>query len=183
MDIINKYFEFKKTSLIEYSSVFMNSKIASSYITDFINTYINTYYFHLLDTYYENEVLEYNDQIIVKELNGKRLELLEETNKIEDEKEKQTHQKLINDCYKSIFIAIIIDLNNFTYCNKLSEFRETLKTILIENNSIAGVRTSTGKILKPDSDEYKSLLYHNRKLFDTVMENENKFINIERIIA
>ena len=55
--------------------------------------------------------------------------------------------------------------------------------ILIENNSIAGVRTSTGKILKPDSDEYKSLLYHNRKLFDTVMEKENKFINIERIIA
>ena len=162
MDIINKYFEFKKTSLIEYSSVFMNSKIASSYITDFINTYINTYYFHLLDTYYENEVLEYNDQIIVKELNGKRLELLEETNKIEDEKERQTHQKLINDCYKSIFIAIIIDLNNFTYCNKLSEFRETLKTILIENKKLI---QEDEEIIEKLSVALKDNLNKERKFF------------------
>lgn len=136
MDIINKYFEFKKSSLIDYSLVFIDSKIAKEYITEFINTYMNTYYFHILDTYYESEVYEYDDQVIVKELKGKRLELLDETNKIVDEKEKQDKQKLINECYKYVFISIIIDLNNFTYCNKLSDFRGALKTILIENKRL-----------------------------------------------
>jgi hypothetical protein len=127
MNIINKYFEFKRKVLMDYALVFINSKDANKYLNEFINTYINTYYFHILDTYYENEVTEYNDRIIIKELNGKKLELLEETNTIEDEKEKKESQHLIKQCYKYIFISIIIDLNNFTYCNKLSEYRELLK--------------------------------------------------------
>lgn len=136
MDIINKYFEFKKTSLMDYSLVFLNSKSANKYLLEFINTYINTYYFHILDTYYEKLVYEYDDKVIIKEIKAKRLELLEETNKIEDEKERNKEQSLINECYKYSFLSIIIDLNNFTYCNKLSEFRDALKIILIDNQHL-----------------------------------------------
>ncbi len=157
MNIINKYFEFKKSALMEYSSIFINSKLGRNYIGEYINTYINTYYFHILDTYYENEVTDYNDQVIIKEIKGKRLELLDETNKIVDEKERQEHQNLINDCYKYILIFIIIDLKDFTYCNKLQDFRDTLKKILIEN-----------KRLIPDDEEITE------KLSVAVKDNINK---------
>ena len=56
-------------------------------------------------------------------------------------------------------------------------------TILIENGNVSGVRISTGEILKPDSDDFKSLLYHNRELFDNIMKNESDFVNITRIAA
>ena len=61
MDIINKYFEFKKDNLLRYAEIFFDSNsCAKKYLLAFIETYINTYYFHIIDTYYEEEPSVYS---------------------------------------------------------------------------------------------------------------------------
>ncbi len=163
MGIIDKYFEFKKNVLLSYNEIFFdNEKNANKYLLSFIETYINTYYFHLLDTYYDTEVLAFDDKIMIKELQGKRLELLDEIDKTLTEEEISKQKNLIEKCYKFSFISIIIDLTNYTYCNKISDFRDTLKQVLIENKRLI---ETTDELIEKLSVLVKDNVTKERKFF------------------
>lgn len=136
MNIISKYFDFKKRNLVNYALVFIDDKDksdAEEYLNEFIQTYINTRYYHILDTYYDKVITKFDDKIMIKELKGKRLELLAEVKGSEDEKAKEA---LINRCYQYTFISIILDLSSFPYCTRLVEFKESLRENLVENKKV-----------------------------------------------
>ena len=180
MDIINKYFEFKKDNLLKYAEIFFDSNSSSKkYLLAFIETYINTYYFHIIDTYYEEEPSVYNDKVIIKEIKGKRVELIEELNKIEDAREKKKEFDIIDKCYKYCFISIIIDLTSFTYCNKLNDFREHIRKILIDNKNLI---EENDEILEKLSVLVKDNITKERKFFvglrnDTFSINYYSYLN------
>ena len=163
MGIIDKYFEFKKNVLFSYNEIFFNNeKNIDKYLLSFIETYINTYYFHILDTYYEEEVSSFDDKIMIKELQGKKLELIDEIDKDLTEEEKDVQKRLIDRCYRMTFISIIIDLTNYTYCNKISDFRDTLKQILVDNKKLI---ETNDELLEKLSILVKDNILKERKFF------------------
>lgn len=164
MEIINRYFAFKKKSLLEYVSVFFDGKEkAKQYLSAYIDTYINAYYFHILDTYYEEEVTVFDDKIIMKEIKAKQLELIDDaTNQIEEEQYQKKAIELIKECYRYCFVAIIIDLTNYTCCNKLSEFKDLLKENLINNKRLI---ENNDEILEKLSILVKDNITKERKFF------------------
>ena len=163
MEIINRYFNFKKDNLLKYTEIFFdNASNAKNYLASFIETYINTYYFHILDTHYDEEPSIYDDKVIIKEIKGKRIELIEDLNKLEDAREKKKELDLIDQCYKYCFISIIIDLTSFTYCNKLSEFRDHIRKILMDNKNLI---EENDEILEKLSVLVKDNITKERKFF------------------
>jgi len=180
MEIINKYFEFKKDNLLKYTEIFFdNASNAKKYLSAFIETYISTYYFHILDTHYEEEPSVYDDKVIIKEIKGKRIELIDDLNKVEDNREKKKELDLIDKCYKYCFISIIIDLTSFTYCNKLSDFRDYLRKILMDNKNLI---EENDEILEKLSVLVKDNINKERKFFiglrnDTFSINYYSYLN------
>lgn len=138
MNIIGTYFDFKTRCLIKYGEVFFEEdKKTDKYLKEFIKTYIDTYYNHILNTYYEDKVTKYNDKIILKELKGKKLELIDDLeNKDSDE------VKLINRSYDYSCLAITIDTISFKRCNKIVDFKNTLRNVLNENKQKVEVTNS-----------------------------------------
>lgn len=163
MGIINKYFEFKKKSLLEYVSIFFDGKEAyKKYLSDYIDTYINTYYFHITDTYYEEEPTVFDDKIIMKEIKAKHLEHLDDASRIEEEQYKEVAIKIIKECYKYSFIAIIMDFINYTYCDKLNDYKILLKETLVINKKLI---TDDDEIIEKLSVLAKESVSKERKFF------------------
>ncbi len=172
MNLINDYFKFKKKNLINYAAVFIdNNANTLEYLGKFIDTYIDTYYYHVLNTYYDESVKKFNGKIVIKELKGKKLEILDE---LDDEHKRDVY--LINNCYKYAFIAVIIDVINFDGLNKIDEFKIQLKTTLVDEK----------KLMNDDEDALNKLapivkdgVLKERKLFSS-LTNEYFKINFYR---
>ena len=127
MGVLDKYFAFKKRNLVSYALLFLEDKekkTAEPYLKAYVDTYINTFYYHVLDTYYDHEITNFNNKITIKELQGKRLELLA------DNGTDRSSITLINRCYSTVFISIIIDTMDFYYCARLNDFRVLLRKTL-----------------------------------------------------
>ncbi len=74
MNLIKDYFEFKKKNLINYASVFIDENSNTlEYLGKYIDTYIDTFYYHILNTYYDETVKKFDGKIIIKELKVKKL--------------------------------------------------------------------------------------------------------------
>lgn len=155
MNIISKYFDFKKKSLVSYAMLLLGEEgNGKRYIEAFIETFIDTYYYHILNTYYENAVSKYNDKIIIKEIKGKMLELLDE---IKDKDSIKEEKQLIAKCYKLSFVSIVICLNSFSSCHLVDEYKTSLKELLNNNKSIDvnnnELMSSLASLLKKNTDK------------------------------
>ena len=134
MDVVNKFFDYKKKSLSEYVNiVYIDSKDAKEYIEAFIDTYINTYYYHYLDAYYDKPVTNINQGIIIKEMQAKKLEL---SISVSADKIKTD---LINYSYSNVLIAIMIDLLDLSYLNKIQDFKDALQSSLVINSGLTQI--------------------------------------------
>lgn len=169
MNLINDYFEFKKRNLISYATVFIDdSELTLEYLGKFIDTYVDTYYYHILNTYYDETVKKFDGKIIIKELKGKKLEILDEIE--EDSKEKTA---LVNKCYKYGFIAVIIDIINFNSCMSVDDFKDLLNINLVEKKKLMEYDEA---ILKKLSASVKDAIFKERKFFSS-LENDCYKIN------
>lgn len=167
MNIISRYFDFKKKALISYAKLLLGEdENGERYIQEFIQTFIETYYYHILNTYYENAVNKYNDKIIIKEIKGKMLELLED---IKDKEKVQEEKQLIAKCYKLSFVSIIICLSSFSECYLVDEYKQALIELLSNNKS---VDTSNSELLGRLASLLKKNMDKERKFFANLKTEE-----------
>lgn len=172
MNLINDYFEFKKRNLINYAAVFIDdNENTLEYLRKYIDTYVDTYYYHILNTYYDESVKKFDGKIIIKELKGKKLELLDELDET-----KKDEDKLINKCYKYGFIAVIIDVINFNGLTKVEEFKEMLRETLVEKRKL--MEYDDGILDKLASIVRNSVLKERR--FFSSLNNDNFKVNFYR---
>lgn len=160
MNIIDKYFDFKKRNLINYGSLLLDPNTNNKYLSDFMDTYIATYYYHSLEAYYDKAVINYGHSVVVKEMQAKKIELL--TYSKEEE-----HQHISN-CYRISFIAIIIDSINFTDVTKIADFKDILRKILITKSKF---KIITEDILDKLSNMVKDNVLKERKFFNNMVSD------------
>ncbi len=165
MNLINDYFNFKKKNLIHYATVFVDNKENTlEYLGKFIDTYIDTCYYHILTTYYDETVNKFNGKIIIKELKGKKLEIVDEL-----DAEHKNDLSLVDRCYKYSFIAVIIDRIHFDNVTRVDEFKTILKNILVDEKKLI---KEDNVILNKLATLVKDAVLKERKLFSS-LTNEN----------
>lgn len=113
MDLIRAYIDFKTKSFLDLVNV-MTDDFSSEFSTDvlskYIDTYIQTYYFHSLQTLNNEDVKKYGISTIIKEFDGKRLEILFETKDVDKDKE-----LIIDKAYDYILACVRLQLSSLEY--------------------------------------------------------------------
>lgn len=174
MDIVNKYFNYKKKSLTEYVNItYLDNKAAKEYIEAFLDTYINTYYYHYLDAYYEKPVTNINQGIIIKEMQAKKLEL-----SIAVSADK-TKMDLINYSYSNVLIAVMIDLLDLSYLNKIQDFKDALQSSLVINSGLTQI---TDDMIDKLGTLVKENVLKERKFFSE-LKNDSFYIKYYNYIS
>ena len=174
MDIVNKYFNYKKKSLTEYVNItYLDNKAAKEYIEAFLDIYINTYYYHYLDAYYEKPVTNINQGIIIKEMQAKKLEL-----SIAVSADK-TKMDLINYSYSNVLIAVMIDLLDLSYLNKIQDFKDALQSSLVINSGLTQI---TDDMIDKLGTLVKENVLKERKFFSE-LKNDSFYIKYYNYIS
>ncbi len=175
MNIIDKYFNFKKKNLISYSLIFCSKNVhkeASGYLDSFFDTYINSYYYHILKTYYDRVVSNFDKSIVVKELKGKRLELFQDNS--------LKNNTLIDTCYNLSFIAIAIDLLDFSNCNSTEDFNTLLKENIFsgkDNESLNNLTEEVAKNVLKEREFLEKINVPNFSLsYKEIIEDKNRLL-------
>ncbi|MDD3453840.1 MAG: hypothetical protein PHN42_06180 [Bacilli bacterium] len=162
MNLVKNYIQFKKNSIINILKIINEEKIneQDEILNSFLNNYIEAYYFHILQTLEKEEIEKYDFKVILKEFDGKRLELIYEN-------KEQT--KKIDLLY--VLLLISIKLNHLQEINKenvlktLKQFKFKGNTYTIEElyKMIKENKTKEEKFFKKLEFDYFNLIYKKYK--------------------
>ena len=64
-----------------------------------------------------------------------------------------------------------------------AEYKSPIGTLLIENDSVVGIRDAAGKIYKNGSNRFGALKYDNYKIFENALKENAKYTNVVRVIG
>lgn len=109
MNLITSYIDLEKNIILDYVLTILNQKctdLENDILNQLLDTYINTYYYHELQTLNKTEIANYNMKIVLKELEGKKIEIVY-LNIKDDNKEEIT--KIVDKVYRALFAAVILD--------------------------------------------------------------------------
>lgn len=145
-NIVEMYVKFKKRTLMECCNILHRKdfdEIQKKRVFEtYINTYLGCYYYHILETLDEKDVIEYNYDTVIKELKGKYEELmynLKNDTKINDVKVYQNHENLIKKAYTISLFSILFDLTDFSKCNTLTDTSLLVRRILEKNQRLIDI--------------------------------------------
>ena len=114
-NLMDYYMSYKTSRLKKYGLVIMHShdEFLEKTLIRYIKTYINCYYYNIFDTV---NVSSCDDSVIRKELEGKRLEMLDELliyELIDSNEIYELKQQYINDSYEVVLFLITLDRMRF----------------------------------------------------------------------
>ena len=114
-NLMDYYMSYKTSRLKKYGMVIMHShdEFLEKTLIRYIKTYINCYYYNIFDTV---NTLSCDDSVIRKELEGKRLEMLDELliyELIDSNEIYELKQQYINDSYEVVLFLITLDRMRF----------------------------------------------------------------------
>ena len=114
-NLMDYYMSYKTSRLKKYGLVIMHShdEFLEKTLVRYIKTYINCYYYNIFDTV---NVSFCDDSVIRKELEGKRLEMLDELliyELIDSNEIYELKQQYINDSYEVVLFLITLDRMRF----------------------------------------------------------------------
>lgn len=171
MNILTSYINFKKKNIYKYSRILIpnTNPYIDKILNSYIDTYINTFYYHKLETI---DVFNPSFSTIVKELEGKKLELIYE---LEENENKIKNKNIITILYSVVISMIKLDIVENTMSKDL--LREKIKEIIknykytdemVDNltNAILENRSKETKFLKNlmnDEFKLKYSLYRNQR--------------------
>lgn len=129
MDIIEEFFTYIRSYLFEYANLLsstLNAQNKSYYLEKYIDTFIHAYYEEIYDTIDYKPFYEIKSDDLNKELKGKCFELIYELKKKGSNK---NEKRLIESTYRCAVMAIMIDLQNYSKCELLSDYEMTIKRV------------------------------------------------------
>ncbi len=127
-DLVNTFMNYKINRILKYGLLIMHSsdEFLSFCLDVYIKTYINSFYYYIFDTVDTNI---YNDKVMSEELEGKRLELLDDLSNYEliDSNEVFNDKKsCINELVKIIPFLIKLDTINSSSKSDVSSLLDEL---------------------------------------------------------
>ena len=180
MDMLYKYINFKKQNIVQYLSIIMNKESFDSFelfvIESFNNIFVQSYYYGIYETIEKSDEYTIN-QILERELYGKRLELLKDVDDSEILEEYDVYMKkirAINKIYSKIKIVFKIEISDLS-----NNLEDTIKNIISINNIdflIKKIKSNLKKeekflnSIKPSDFSLKYLPFRNH--------SHNKYINM-----
>lgn len=183
-NIVAMYIRFKKITLMECCNILHRKdfdEIQKKRVFEtYINTYLACYYYHVLETLNEKDVIEYNYDVIIKELKGKYEELmynLKNDKKINDVKVYQNHENLIKKAYTISLFSILFDLTDFSKCNTLTDTSLLVRRILEKNQRLIDITK-----INENTNRLSTLLFERNKKeeqFFQLMMDDNFILKLD----
>ncbi len=161
MDIINTYVDFKTKSFLELIDLMTDSYIDeyfSHVLNEYIDTFVQTYYFHSLQTLNDEDVKKYGISTIIKEFDGKRLEILFET--VDRSRDKEL---IVDKAYNLVLACVRLELCEMN----IEEYKEILSGIRLNCDVedvfeyLSVTKEKEARFLSELTFDYFELDYHN----------------------
>ena len=168
------YMNYKINYLLKYGLLIMHStdEFLSECLKNYLKTYVNSYYYLIFDTV-NSKV--YDDKVMREEIEGKRLEMLDDLSNyelIDSNEEYKNKKNYINDCSKIIPFLIKLDLFRF---NDKEEANTGIKA-LVDQDSFVKEKLGTD-ILK-----LISLVIDTNKVLSNFFEKKDTYFSLDYLL-
>ena len=168
------YMNYKINYLLKYGLLIMHStdEFLSECLKNYLKTYVNSCYYLIFDTV-NSKV--YDDKVMREEIEGKRLEMLDDLSNyelIDSNEEYKNKKNYINDCSKIIPFLIKLDLFRF---NDKEEANTGIKA-LVDQDSFVKEKLGTD-ILK-----LISLVIDTNKVLSNFFEKKDTYFSLDYLL-
>ena len=173
-NLVVTYMNYKINYLLKYGLLIMHStdEFLSDCLKNYLKTYVNSCYYLIFDTV-NSKV--YDDKVMREEIEGKRLEMLDDLSNyelIDSNEEYKNKKNYINDCSKIIPFLIKLDLFRF---NDKEEANTGIKA-LVDQDSFVKEKLGTD-ILK-----LISLVIDTNKVLSNFFEKKDTYFSLDYLL-
>lgn len=173
-NLVVTYMNYKIKCLLKYGLLIMHStdEFLSECLNNYLKTYVNSYYYLIFDTV-NSKV--YDDEVMIDEIEGKRLEMLDELSNyelIDSNEEYKNKKNYINDSSKIIPFLIKLDLLRF---NDREDTNNSIRTLVDEDNFVK-------EMVGTDILKLISLVIDNNKVLNNFFERKDTYFSLDYLL-
>ncbi len=173
-NLVVTYMNYKIKCLLKYGLLIMHStdEFLSECLNNYLKTYVNNYYYLIFDTV-NSKV--YDDEVMIDEIEGKRLEMLDELSNyelIDSNEEYKNKKNYINNSSKIIPFLIKLDLLRF---NDREEANNSIRTLADEDNFVK-------EMVGTDILKLISLVVDTNKVLNNFFEKKDTYFSLDYLL-
>ncbi len=173
-NLVVTYMNYKIKCLLKYGLLIMHStdEFLSECLNNYLKTYVNSYYYLIFDTVNSNV---YDDKVMEEEIEGKRLEMLDELSNyelIDSNEEYKNKKNYINNSSKIIPFLIKLDLLRF---NDREDANNSIRTLVDEDNFVK-------EMIGTDILKLISLVIDNSKVLNNFFERKDTYFSLDYLL-
>lgn len=173
-NLVVTYMNYKIKCLLKYGLLIMHStdEFLSECLNNYLKTYVNNYYYLIFDTV-NSKV--YDDEVMIDEIEGKRLEMLDELSNyelIDSNEEYKNKKNYINNSSKIIPFLIKLDLLRF---NDREDANNSIRTLVDEDDFVK-------EMVGTDILKLISLVIDNNKVLNNFFERKDTYFSLDYLL-